>query len=189
MKKVLLGVLVGIILSVPMYAAAEKLPAIIGKTVQGTTSILIGVEYAADAIIIDGTSYAPVRAIAELVGMGVSFENGKIILTEKEGEPLQELPATTDVNPIAEENKRILEEVRRLAEENINPKTDPIELLENEINLLIHFRAGYAFDLQHATTEEAKAEAQAKIDEIDAQIAEKQAQLDALKVQKQSDET
>lgn len=84
MKKVALGFIlgVGLTLSFNVYAAVES---IIGKKVEGTAAVkLDGSKLDKESIIVDGSSYAPVRAIGESLGLDVGFKDGEVILNKKE---------------------------------------------------------------------------------------------------------
>lgn len=85
MKKFVMGLLVGAALSFSVSAYAEDIKSLIGKQVEGETPVVLsGKELPVKAVIIDGSSYAPVRAIGEAVGKVVDWKDGKVILNEKE---------------------------------------------------------------------------------------------------------
>lgn len=81
MKKLFSGILIGIVLSYSSSVAAEKLESLVGKQVQAEAQVQVGEETLnTNAIIIDGTSYGPIRAIGEAAGYNVGFKEGKIVL-------------------------------------------------------------------------------------------------------------
>ena len=110
MKKFVSGLLIGFLLAIPTYAIAEQ-TSMIGKTIESEYPVIIdGKELEVPAIVVDGRSFAPVRAIGEAVGLDVSFENQTITLTSsnpqglqgqqaKEGEIMTESPQTTQEKP------------------------------------------------------------------------------------------
>jgi hypothetical protein len=82
MKKFVAGLVAGIILAsfVPVFAEST---AIIGRVVQGTFPLIInGVRAPKDVIVIDGTSYLPVRVSGELFAYDVDFINREVVLVK-----------------------------------------------------------------------------------------------------------
>ena len=74
MRKYIVGMVFGILLSLSFSVYAEEIQSMIGKTVEGSFPLVIGDKRATkDVIIIEGTSYIPVRAAAEMFGYEVSF--------------------------------------------------------------------------------------------------------------------
>jgi vacuolar-type H+-ATPase subunit I/STV1 len=87
MKKMIFGIFIGLILAFPLGAHAEEIVSMIGKQVQGTFPVKLHDKDLSDqAIVIDGTSYLPVRAIAEKLGLKVDFDPTKGISISDPGE-------------------------------------------------------------------------------------------------------
>lgn len=85
MKKFVMGLVLGVGLTVAVSAAAEEIQSLIGKQVEGQVAVVVdGVQINVPAAIIDGTSYAPVRAVGEAVGKEVDWKEGKVILESKQ---------------------------------------------------------------------------------------------------------
>lgn len=84
MKKTLSGFAFGLTLAIaiPVWASG-----VVGMKVDTTYPVVIG-EYrlSKDAVSIEGTSYLPVRVMAETVGYNVYFEQNKVILKRKVGQ-------------------------------------------------------------------------------------------------------
>ncbi|AIQ29379.1 hypothetical protein P40081_15395 [Paenibacillus sp. FSL P4-0081] len=80
MKKFISGFVVGALLfgGVSAFAASG----LIGQKVQGLYSIEKAGVKVADAVIIDGSAYAPVRAVAAATGTGLTVEGKKIIMQD-----------------------------------------------------------------------------------------------------------
>lgn len=98
MRKYIIGCFVGICLSFAVGAHAEVVT-LVGKAIEGTTSIkLNGVKLDKDVLIVDGSSYAPVRAIGETLGLDVDFKNGEVIMNDKpkEVKPVVVTPDKTE---------------------------------------------------------------------------------------------
>ncbi|OMD21165.1 hypothetical protein [Paenibacillus odorifer] len=81
MKKFISGVIVGALLfsGVTVFADSASL---IGQKVQGLFTIEKNGKKVDDAIIINGTAYAPVRSVAEASGAKLTVEGKKIIMED-----------------------------------------------------------------------------------------------------------
>lgn len=81
MKKLITGAIAGALLltSVSVFADSASL---VGKKVQGLFSVEQNGKRIADAVIIDGTAYAPVRAVSEAAGVELKVEGKKIIMSD-----------------------------------------------------------------------------------------------------------
>lgn len=79
MKKFVSGLIVGLMLFAGASAFADS-SSLIGKKVQGLFSIEKNGTKIAEAVIINGSAYAPVRSIAEATGAGLTVEGKKIIM-------------------------------------------------------------------------------------------------------------
>lgn len=79
MKKFISGVIVGAVLmtGASTFAASSSL---IGQKVQGLFSIEKAGVKVADAVIINGSAYAPVRAVADATGTSLAVEGKKITM-------------------------------------------------------------------------------------------------------------
>ncbi|MEK3670131.1 hypothetical protein [Paenibacillus sp. FSL R10-2771] len=83
MKKIAAGFIAGAILMVGAQALGAS-ATLVGKAIQAEYTVKVyGKKLADPAIVIDGKSYAPVRAIGELAGFKVSVEGKTISLDEK----------------------------------------------------------------------------------------------------------
>lgn len=79
MKKFLAGLLVGAALMFSGQVLAESK---IGKAVEAEITVLFdGTELSTTGIIIEGVSYLPLRAIGTVMGLGVDYVDGKVILS------------------------------------------------------------------------------------------------------------
>lgn len=84
MKKLAAGFLAGAVLMISTQAIGAS-TSLVGKTIQAEYTVNVyGKKLADKAIVIDGKSYAPVRAIGELAGYKVSMSGKIISLDEKE---------------------------------------------------------------------------------------------------------
>lgn len=86
MKKVAAGFLAGVMAAMTVTAYADEIGSAIGRTVEGTLPLKInGQKASKNVIVVDGTSYLPVRAAGELFGYKVDFAEGEVRLDNKPG--------------------------------------------------------------------------------------------------------
>lgn len=85
MKKYVIGTVFGFCLSLGVGASAEVVN-MVGKVVDGAFPVTVnGSKVEAPAIVIEGTSYLPVRAMGDALNMNVSFDpNMGVELKQKE---------------------------------------------------------------------------------------------------------
>lgn len=76
MKKFILGVLVGISITAAGSAYADDIvQSVVGKSVDGQLPVKIsGKQLPTQAIVVEGTSYLPVRAVGESLNMEVKYD-------------------------------------------------------------------------------------------------------------------
>lgn len=79
MRKYLIGFLAGILIAISGVAAADTV-SMIGKKIQSEAIVTLDGEEIGTALIVDGTSYPPLRTVAEAVGVGVGWEKGVVKL-------------------------------------------------------------------------------------------------------------
>ncbi|MBQ4899369.1 hypothetical protein KB559_11025 [Paenibacillus sp. Marseille-P2973] len=85
MKKIVyssfFSVLIICLLAAGVSAATNSL---IGKKVQAVVSVKVDGKQVKDAVVIDGTTYAPVRSFSEASGYSVKVSKGEVLLTTTE---------------------------------------------------------------------------------------------------------
>lgn len=119
MKKFVMGLIIGVGLTVAVSAAAEEIQSLIGKQVEGQVAVIVdGKEISVPAAIIDSVSYAPVRAVAEAVGKDVDWKEGKVILESKQATPTPSIsesvrPTATPITGVYSKD-RIETEIQRI---------------------------------------------------------------------------
>ncbi|MDH6430285.1 MULTISPECIES: hypothetical protein [unclassified Paenibacillus] len=162
MKKFVSGVIVGVLLFAGASVFADS-ASLIGKKVQGLYTIEKSGKKVADAIIIDGSAYAPVRAVAEVTGAGLSVEGKKIIMS-------------TEDSQISSDNKEV--EVSRL-----NIKIDLInKQIQTYQDSIVDIQGKIAKEQENkdsVTMEGSKEIFQLIIDDYKKQITSAQAKIDA----------
>lgn len=83
MKKFALGIIVGALLFGAMPAFADTVSNLLGKKVEGVYTVQTeDGKKIADAAVINGSTYAPVRAVAEATGTTLTVEGKVITLSE-----------------------------------------------------------------------------------------------------------
>jgi len=81
MRKYLLGFLFGVLLTFASSVYADEATKI-GKKITAEYPVLLdGVELPVTAVAFEGTSYAPIRVLAEVLGLKVDFQDNKVLLT------------------------------------------------------------------------------------------------------------
>lgn len=183
MKKVIYSVLTGTLLfgsvAAVSYAAANSL---IGKKVQGVKAVTVNGKAVKDAVVIDGTTYAPVRSFSEAAGYALNIEGGAVKLTTTE--------TVTDEDQIVSELK-IKDQIQTLQfnikqyQSNIDADNEVIKQVQASIDHLTELSKTNDipfFDLsaEKQKIEDKKAEIadlQKKIDFANAEIAQLEAQL------------
>lgn len=203
MKKFIAGFICGALLfsGVSVFAATKS--PMIGKRVDGVASVIVnGKKLEKDAILIEGTSYLPVRAMTEAIGGKIISANGGEIQLATTTTTSQEV--ITDPEEFAkrgaEEARRQEEAAARQAEirnlqEAIKTKQTLLDLkkkrldeLNNEIENgqdlvdvggVIPFKES---DVYRQLIEEVE-KVQAEIEQIEAEIAELEQRKSALEAQ------
>jgi hypothetical protein len=78
MKKLsilMLGTIIGAALAITTSAYADNITSLIGRTIQGEFPVTIeGKELSKKALVIDGTSYVPLRAFGDAIGYNSTFD-------------------------------------------------------------------------------------------------------------------
>jgi hypothetical protein len=119
MKKYLVGAIIGVVLSISITAYAEDVKSLVGRAVEGSFPLLINGQKAdKDVIVIDGTSYVPVRVAGELFGYDVGFIDSQVVLKAKEG--VVNMDVLEKLKKEADEKKELYEKLEKEKEENID---------------------------------------------------------------------
>ena len=190
---VLLGMLIGIVISVPLTATADSLTELVGKKVQRTVAIWMNGEQVADAVIINNRTYAPVRAVAEMLGASAAYIDGEVVITPKGGADMSEDEAA--LNQV-EEDERI--EERNALRRSISALKDELMVAQKQLDSA-RYSYNWAADMIERINEaglpddeksqgiqkytEYHAELENEIASLEAEINEKQRQLAELETQ------
>lgn len=97
-KKIIVGLLIGISLSLGLTTYANDIVSLIGKKVEGSFPLIINNARAdKDVLVIDGTSYIPVRSAAALFGYDVTFNSDLMVVLNKKSDVAIKKPADNGV--------------------------------------------------------------------------------------------
>ncbi|MBB6670999.1 hypothetical protein [Cohnella nanjingensis] len=77
---VFIGIMIGTVISFGIGASRGKFDSLIGKGVQSERELLYGGETVGTAVVIDGTTYAPLRALGERLGLKIDFGIDQVVM-------------------------------------------------------------------------------------------------------------
>jgi hypothetical protein len=121
MKKYLIGAIFGIVLSFSVSVYAEEVKSLIGRAIEGQFPVKVDDKQLDNqAIVIDGTSYLPVRAIGDALNMEVGFNADLGITLKSKPKPVEEAKPTVTPSPTPTVLKP--EDIERLYPQNTSNK-------------------------------------------------------------------
>lgn len=186
MKRFVVGALFGLLLSLSVTAYAEEVKTLVGRTIEGTFPVkLNGNPLENQAIVIDGTSYLPVREIAEKLNMSVKFDPQEGILLGPDESKVPEwagtvIIGTTPVNPGDEEARAELEkenekikrfyELQKESQQLTKQIEELYKLIEPYETFSVTDRTMKEKDAFYEETKKQRDELISRRDQIDAQI-------------------
>ncbi|MFD1268851.1 hypothetical protein ACFQ3Y_15710 [Paenibacillus motobuensis] len=185
MKKKISVIIIGTLLLGSLAAVASAATnTLVGKKVQSVIAVTVNGKAVKDAIVIDGTTYAPVRSFSEAAGYSLNIEGGTVKLTDSaktEDQVVDQIKTDTRINTL---QRDIL-----IWQASIEGKQETVKQAESAIAEMSAWneKAGKddpKMDASGAKEKLAKAQAeiaelQAKITVAEAEIAKLQAQIDA----------
>ncbi|MDP9676289.1 hypothetical protein J2W97_002284 [Paenibacillus jamilae] len=110
MKKIVAGFLAGALFTIGATSFADEIQSLVGKKIQGETSVSVNGKSIDKAIVVEGKSYAPVRSISEAAGMKVQYGNEGIVLSDESTKEIKPYPVTTEPIMETKEPKKINKE-------------------------------------------------------------------------------
>lgn len=139
MKKTILAFVAGAVFATAGSVYADEIKTMIGKQIEGQFPVKVnGVPLEQQAIVVDGTSHLPVRAVADALNMDIVFDSD-LGIEVSEKEEAQDMPITVPqdqeekagdtpnygVPPISKEDF--------LKDRGIDPVENKIKGIENQI--------------------------------------------------------
>ncbi|WP_410512045.1 hypothetical protein PaeBR_18675 [Paenibacillus sp. BR2-3] len=167
MKKFVAGIIVGGFLFAGASVFADS-SSLIGQKVQGLFSVEKAGTKVADAIVINGTAYAPVRAVSDATGTELTVDGKRIIIQEKEAQITVSETNSPIVTPSVSEKKRL---------SDIEGYTDGIENRKKKIETLEALLEVEQNKLKNALTAGDKQTAEENIQELELRIKQEQESL------------
>ncbi len=117
MRKYIIGFMAGVILTFASSAYGAELVSMVGKKVQGEANVSVDGVDVGQIVIIEGKSYAPVRAIGESAGYSISL-NGKNVILERPsnsditgGSTVTEAQLSASLTSLKKEKETLLKEI------------------------------------------------------------------------------
>lgn len=171
-KYLLIGTLFGFFLSLAVTTHAQEIENMIGKVCEGVFAVQVdGVKLDKDAVVIDGTTYLPVRSFGEALGYDVTFDTDMGVKMVKKTDP--------------EKQKKLeiakIERAIKSDKNNLDYYNERVNLLTDELKSYPSDKPEYASGREQTTSEIEKAKTE--ISRLEAEIADLQAQLNELNKQ------
>lgn len=86
MKKFIFGLVIGIMLATTSAAYADEIKSLIGNQIDGSFPLYLNDKrLATDVAVVEGTSYVPVRALVEALGLNIEFKDETVRITATPG--------------------------------------------------------------------------------------------------------
>lgn len=164
MKKFFSGVIVGACLFMGASAFADG-GSLIGQKVQGLFSVEKSGEKVADAVVINGSAYAPVRAVSDATGTDLKVDGKKIIIQEKGANQPVAVKSQEEADAIVQE-ARVQRQIERY--------TGAARTSKEEISKFQALLSQYEAELANAKTESDVRRAQESIDYIKTRLKAEQ---------------
>lgn len=170
-EKFISGVIVGVLLLTSVSAFADS-ASLIGQKVQGLFSVEKNGVKIADAVVIKGTAYAPVRSISEAAGVALNVEGKKILMGETNTTSAAEA-VSVELSRLNSELKSYQANIDSTVENVIKPREANLAALKAADNGSAESAFTISSVEKRLESERAYvAEQQALIDKAEARIAE-----------------
>lgn len=177
MRKYIVGFLAGVLVATAGAAAADNI-SLVGKKIQSEADVTLDGHVIDKAVIVDGKSYAPIRSVADAVGVDVGYEKGVVKLeTQAKQMPLSYWESRlTSLNEYLESTKKLVEISAGRVEKGQAALQKWQEILSSISAEDKDSIATYETRIANGKQEQAEletelAERQARVSEIEAEIA------------------
>lgn len=190
MKKLFIGFIAGALFMTAGSALAETvIKNLVGRTIEGQFPVRVDGAYIQNpAIVLDGTSFLPVKEFATTVGYAVYFDPEGEILLEKIVDAQTEAAISQSLAERAAAEQAAADEKTRLANE-LQMKKKHLADIETEITILQNRKARYESMKQDLTTAHVSNPAPREVDkeryandmkQLDASIQKAEAEITEL---------
>ncbi|MNW40127.1 hypothetical protein D3C74_172330 [compost metagenome] len=173
-KKVLTALLVVALMGGSVVAGAAG-NSLLGAKVQGLFSVEVNGKTVGDAVVINGSTYAPVRSLTESLGADISVTGKKVVVTTDEDKAIQTSGKIYELTTqIESKNKQL-----GYSREYLKEKKD---LFDRNASDEMYGKLGLKFeesDLYRSLTEDIN-KYQSEIDQLTKEISDLEAQKAAL---------
>jgi len=171
MRKYLIGFLAGILVATAGVAAADTI-SLVGKKIQSEAIVTLDGEEIGKAIITDGTSFAPLRIVAEAVGVGVEWEKGVVKMETQANSPKTEKQLQTTLESL-ERQLESANKIKGVYESVVQNSHERIDKWKNTLsNLATDASEQVILDYTNRV-----ADAEASLNEAELQLAAQQAKV------------
>lgn len=176
-RKYMIGIIIGAALSYTVTAYGEDISKI-GHKVQGEYKVVVdGTPLTQKSIGVDGSAYAPLRAIGEATGYDVTFKDNTVYFTQEKGAdivPATDTGTTGTTSTTTTDVKKLKLQIENL-ENEIATKKDMLELNQKFVDGFE--KAGNADDPQAKVFRNSVQLLQSQIEELEKQKAELESQI------------
>lgn len=172
MRKYIFGIITVLMFALCTTTYAEEVTNMVGHAVQGVFSVQIdGKKLEKDAIVIDGTTYFPVRSFGEAIGYDVSFDPEMGVLMNKKVDHAKQEALE---NAKIERERRKTDYKIQIAKDGIQRNKKRIEEFERDLKVLQPSNEEHAKEIEINKQEIEKAKAE--IQRLEKELAELEAQ-------------
>lgn len=133
MKKFITGIVVGALLFGAVPAFANSVKSLIGTKVTGIYTVEQDGKKITDGVVLNGSAYVPVRAIAEATGTGLTVE-GKTIILEGKSKLTPQIEDLKSREAHAARYKKVIKQTEdEIAETQDKTKVEGLEAYKKDI--------------------------------------------------------
>ena len=169
MRKYIIGIFVGALL---VFGSQTLADSIVGKKIEGVARVnLNGVDLSTPAIVVEGISYAPIRAISESLGLEVGYVDG--VVTLKSGEdPVEQIKNEIKAEIQLEQEINNLKNELSEKEEELLKLKDALKNVEDHLEVEVNPDVIASAKRTKSRLEESIRQIETRINEIKQRLSE-----------------
>lgn len=122
MRKYIIGTIFGFMLAITVSANAQGVSKLIDSVVQGTFPVTIQGNSLGDAIVVNDTTYLPVREFGEATGYTVTFTDSREVVLTKKQTVAHPAPSAQPTKTVAEQISDLTTKIADLKAINTDSK-------------------------------------------------------------------